>query len=324
MKIYKIKDENRYLNQGLSQLKDFEVYSLYDIIRFFDNYEFDLTTRSKQSDNPYFNLKRAVHPYHYIKQFKQPYKYIQMTMQVDKYKAFSRDKGEFSKGPGKTIAAQLRREDSIRTLVYPSHYLYFKIPYEFILDHLERIFCPTDIPKLYEAFKDVDTSIFSNIIDTFEKYDNIFTEIVETAKSKKPKWRFDVFPDMLYSMSKYGLGYPIINPSTSQIFFDGTHRLSCAPIAKIDYPILQYLAPKKNVDEPYYICTPPYFKGGKHLLLDYQIDREYIGGWFISTSLFQGFGVVHEDNRVQITQFEIFDKFVAKIAASEYDFKFEL
>lgn len=324
MKIYKIKDENNYLNGGLTQFKLFEIFSLYDIIRFFDNYEYDLTTRSDETKDPYYVLRRGGHPYNYIKKFKQPYKYINMTMKVDKYRRFDRTKGEFSKGTATNITAQLRREDSIRTLVYPSHYLYFKIPYEFIKEHMERVYCPTDLPKLYEAFEGINPSKFSNIVDTFEKYDEIYPEIFEGTKSKKHIWRFDIFPDMLYSMAKYGLGYPLINPSTDQLLFDGTHRLACAPLAKMDYPVLQYLTPHHDLSTPYYICSPPFFKGGTHALFDFQINRKYIGGWFISTSLFQSFGTVHADNRVQIDQPEIFDKFTSKLAASEYDFKFEL
>lgn len=324
MKIYKIKDENNYLNQGLSQFKLFEIFSLYDIIRFFDNYEYDLTTRSTETQDPYFVLRRGAHPYEYIQKFKQPYKYINMTMKVDTYKKFDRNKGEFSKAIAKSITAQLRREDSIRTLVYPSHYIYFKIPYEFIKENMERIFCPTDLPKLYSAFENVTIENFSSIINTFDKYDKIHLEKFNGTKSKKFIWRFDIFPDMLYSMSKYGLGYPLINPSTDQLLFDGTHRLACAPLAKIDYPVLQYIPPSADLASPYYICTPPFFKGGNHAVFDIQVGRKSIGGWFISTSLLQEFGRVHADNRVQIAQPEVFNNFTSKLAASEYDFKFEL
>lgn len=305
MELYKIEKENNYIANSLNELHLFEVYSLYQIIRYFDFHEERLVAHNFSNDRvkSSISLNASVINEGHMKPFQHLEKLLTFHIKTENFVPFDRKLGNFQFGPKGTLKnpktetfhLQLYREDMIRRLQYPSYFIYFKIPYKFLLNHLTTIICSTDLPKFFRVFKDVDCSDYGNIVHAFREGDKKYVKrelpggsvrsltgnTTQGGKAARFMWRADMFPKMLHSMAKFGYGYPAIHTGT-RILFDGSHRLASAAVVEKDYPMLLELdASGYKPDKHFYVTTPPWFDK-RHVVLRIQPDSDHIAGFFVT------------------------------------------
>lgn len=355
MQIYNIEKENNYIARSLSEIELFETYSLYQLIRYFDFHEERLVGYKFSGDKNKtdITLSSGIIQEHHTKPYQIPDKILNFSIKTENFVKFSRITGNFVYPPGqdlkkvpKTIVQNFKvyREDMIRRLSYPSYFFYFKIPWQFLNAYLKTIICKTRLSTFYKAFKGKDLTDYLTYIETYREYDmknparfedpNLKKSLTGVSTSKKApryKWRADMFPDMLYTLARFGYAYPSIQTG-DKILFDGSHRLSCAPVVKKDYPVLLELAPHNYTPgTPYWVVSPAWFTGGAHIALEIDPPRNWIGGMFIQKADADKY-LAYKDT-TEFPKGTIFSyknkpnliKYLNKLISSrDYDFKFQL
>jgi hypothetical protein len=354
MEVYKIQEKNPFMADSLNEFKEFEIYSLYQIIRYFDFHEERLLTYPFEGKMGRAGVSLGgdvIHEAH-LKPFRKQDKRINFRLKMNDFNKFDRTQGNFKvdsndvKGAG-YLAFNLYREDLIRRLKYPSYYVYFKIPYQFIRNQLKTIICKTDLHSFYKLFDQIDATDYNQIVDGFRVGDIKFPskiiekkaktltggESLKTMKAPRFKWRADMFPDMLHTVSTFGYAYPTIQTGTTMLF-DGSHRLSVAPVAKLDYPVLLELDPKTYEEgAPIIVDTPGWFSGNRHLSLIINSKENYVGGFLLDPRDAAKYFAYKEDSNSEFPSFTkygyknrpAYEKFILKKAETTgYDFKWEL
>lgn len=303
METYKIQEENHFLDKGLPELELFKHYSLYQLIKYFDFYEERLITAESLQDPDVIapvTVTSSLKNDPSTSRFGLKWKHIMWKIKIKDYVYFDRVKGNFvfakEYESDSTIRVDLHREDFIRELQYPSHYIYIKIPHKFLKNHLSTNIGNPDLQTFYKVFNKVNCNNFTNIVSTFQKNDIKNREklnpygrgkakpnllgINPNQKMPRYKWRADMFPDMIHSMSKFGYGYPVIIADKNNALLDGSHRMSVAPVVHKDLPVLLNLQQSENYDTgtPIYYITPAWFRS-RHLVLEIVRGRKFIGGY---------------------------------------------
>lgn len=302
METYKIQQENHFIDKGLPELELFKHYSLYQIIKFFDFYEERLVCAESLQD-PLITSPITITSQHRNDpstfRFGLKWKTLTWNILIKDFIKFNRNKGNFVFGKDYSDSMihkiPLHREDFIRELKYPSHYIYIKLPHLFLRNHLSTNIGNPHLETFYKVFSKVNCNSYKNIINTFQKNDIKNREKINPYGRDKPKpnllgassnqklpryrWRADMFPDMLYSVTKYGYGYPVIVSDKNNTLLDGSHRLSVAPIAKKDLPLLLNLQQVDHFSskQPIHYITPAWFRH-RHLVLDIARNRNFIYG----------------------------------------------
>lgn len=362
METYKIQQENHFLDQGLPELELYKHYSLYQLIRYFDFYEERLVT-AESLQHPELiapvTVTSAIKNDPSSRRFGLKWKYLIWKILVKNWVKFDRAKGNFvfekEYENDSTIQVNLAREDFIRELDYPSHYIYIKIPHQFLKNHLSTNIGNPNLDTFYKAFSKVNCNNFSSIVSTFQKTDIKNREKINPYGRNKPKpnllgidpgqklprykWRSDMFPDMIHSISKYGYGYPVIIAAKNNALLDGSHRMSVAPVVKKDLPVLLNLQESEHFDTgtPIHYITPGWFRS-RHLVLEVTRGKKYTGGYLLSSEELsdyitylpeQGNGSEPDRTFYNIDQNPVgkvpFPKYMKKLnKVRGFDFKFEL
>ena len=334
MKIYKYQNTNNFIDNGLSEFKLFNYYDSPRISRYFDYYEQRLidSSRFEMPIIPQildYNLNE-------LNQYNLKSQYIDITIRPSQKfyldqtwkDRFSLQKRQKTSLECEFLAIHLRREDHIRRLEYPSIYVYLNIPHEFLLDNLTTHIGNADLRKVYKELENVDLDDFIEILKAFKSGDDKYGKELKQIRDNHPpkevyKWRWDVYPDMINSVYKFGYGYPVMNGNTRLVLFDGSHRLATSPIVKKDYPILQQMPLDyvRGKDRSIFIATPPYFNSNQIAIFEIDIDRKNIGGWFVHKDVID-FGRVSEDNNLFVLEPVKNSRILKRIKSLTYDFKF--
>src|SRR6056300_991783 len=97
MEVYKIQEKNPFMANSLSEFKEFEIYSLYQIIRFFDFHEERLLTYSFNGEVGRAAVSLGgdiIHESH-IKPFRKQNKRINFRLKMQNFNKFDRTQGNF-------------------------------------------------------------------------------------------------------------------------------------------------------------------------------------------------------------------------------------
>lgn len=329
MKTYRNLHTNQYIANGLPEFADYKIYTHLEVIEYFNNYQKHIAS-SKLRHEASADISFKAHPEKKHHTIYKKFPENELKYPVDVNKKFSRSEGIFKETKGSWRTTRIVREDLIRNYKNPSYFFYFKIPYKFLQDYLVSNLCKTDLPKFYKVFKDVDLNKYSNIVTAFEHGDKVYPEeqvlnkpggVVHTRK----EWRIDMFPDMLYTMNVYGLGYPIINNNHHTLLYDGSHRLSCCPLTKTDYPVLQYCNAKDLQNNKAYLLTPKFFKNNTHLLLEVDIKQKATHGWLVANDLIEPYLKIksNTEHSLVVTDRLNLDKVINKVTETPYEFRFK-
>lgn len=310
MKEYSIQDTNDFMFNTLSEFKNFQLYSgmqVYDILEK-NLYEFP----KYQTDNLKLSLKK----------YRIPITTPKGTKPYSKFHIYLKDKTcpqvwhnpkspkEFSvkAKPGYTpdqgFSTYLNCESHIRNLKTNNFYLYVKFPYQFLRDHIGANVALADTQKYYSAIDTVDELSVRSIIDMHDKYDEIYPEKITyegKSQSKPPyffKWRRDMFPYMIYSLSKYGYYNPIMSSKTQVLFYGGTHRLTCGPAVKRDVPYLILLGERFKKQSDLSFITPKIMVGGKEMFFNIDLNRTCINGWYIEEERLRSSNKFHRNDEL--------------------------
>lgn len=296
---YKIRDTNDFMFGTLPQFKNFEVYTgmeIYDILE--DNidilpmYKTKNLSISKQEYSVPTKLPKGFSKY---KKFS-----LALKNKLDKRVWFNpssikqyslTEKPNYRTEQG--FSTTLIAEHYIRSIKTSNLFLFLKIPYEFLRDHLQYNVALANVQQYYQAIDTIEEITVENLIKMQDEYDLIFpdkiayTGLNENKSSHSFIWRRDMFPYMVYSLSKYGYYNPIISTKQQVAFFGGTHRLTCGPAVKRDVPYL-FLLPEalKNYEVLHFI-TPPCMLGGQEMLLRICMYKKTVEGWYIQEEQFK-------------------------------------
>ena len=320
MKIYRYQNTNNFLAGGLSELKLFHYYDSPRLVRYFDHYQQQLVDSScfEMPVNP------ALGDYspNELQQYNLKNQYFEITIRpsvpfysdsnlTDKYNL---EKRQDTSLECQFLSYTFRREDHIRTIEYPSIFVYLNIPYEFLRDNLSTQKRGADLNKVYNELQDVDLSDFVAVLKAFSRGDKKYGE--------ESNWRTGVAPDMITTADKFGFGYPVMNGDIQMALFNGSHRLSVSPLVSRDFPLLQVMPReyKRGKDRSFFITTPPYFNDNQMALIEIDIDRKTVGGWFIHKSN-ADFGHIKDTNYI-VTQPVKDSRILKRVKSLSYDFKF--
>lgn len=178
-------------------------------------------------------------------------------------------------------------EDNIRQFYGTDIFLYINFPVQFFREYLERIICNTQLRYFYDAIDKLEDFSIKGLIDFFNHYDKVHTDIAEyngKSQSKPPffyRWRRDLFLPMLYSIKELGYYNPVITKKLGSLFFDGSHRLGVGTALGYDYPLFVPLDSKLKVEDGVYVgSTPGMFLGESALLLEFDVNTKCIKGWW--------------------------------------------
>lgn len=299
MKVYKIQDKNDFMFGTLPQFKNFEVYTgmeVYDIlednIHLLPNFKTkNLTIRKKDYPIP-ISVPKGFSKYRKL--------HLTLTNKLDKevwFNPSSPKQYSLTKKPGyrKEIgfATYLNSEHYIRSMKTNNLYLYFKIPYEFLREHLGYNIAFANIQQYYKAIDTLEEITVTSLIEMQDEYDEIYPDTIAYegfSTSKAPYsyiWRRDMFPYMVYTLHKYGYYNPIMATKQNVMFFGGTHRLACGPAVKRDVPML-ILLPEVAKQRDYHLAvTPACMIEGQEMLFKIYLYEKKIEGWYIHEEEFK-------------------------------------
>lgn len=299
MKEYKVRDKNDFMFGTLPQFKNFEVYTgmeIYDILE--DN--INVLPKFKDRNLSIYKREYSI-PIPVPKGFSK-YKKFHLALQnkLDEdvwFDPSSPKQYSLVEKPGyrreQGFSTYLNSEHYIRSMKTSNLYLYLKIPYEFLREHLGYNVALANVQQYYQAIDTLDEITIPNIVKMQDEYDEIFPETIKyrgLSTVKAPysyAWRRDMFPYMIYTLHKYGYYNPVMSSKQHVMFFGGTHRLACGPAVKRDVPYLLLLQENPKQREYELAVTPPCMIGGREMLLKVYIHQKKVEGWYIHEDEFR-------------------------------------
>ena len=299
MKEYKFKDKNDFIFGTLPQFRNFEVYTgmeVYDILE--DN--IDILPKYKDRNISIFKKEYSV-PIPVPKGFKKYRKFhLSLSNRLDEevwFNPSSPKQHSLTQKPGyrreKGFHTYLNSEHYIRSMKTSNLYLYLKIPYEFLRDHLGYNVALANVQQYYQAIDTLEEITIPNIVKMQDEYDEVFPDTIKYEGHSTVKapysyiWRRDMFPYMVYTLYKYGYYNPVMSAKQNVVFFGGTHRLACGPAVKRDVPYLVLLQENRKNPEYELAVTPPCMVDGKEMLLKIHLYEKKIEGWYIKEEQFK-------------------------------------
>ena len=292
MKTYKISDKNHFLFKSLDVFKNFELYSgleIYDtleknknVIKYtevknlrFEEIPYDVPiTRDNRGKITYRKTKL------HTKEYDQPFLYHKPTdmncYSLDEKPGYKRIQG---------FSSSYVNETYIRSIDTEDFYVYIQLPYRFLREHIGANIANADVQKYFKAIDTLKKITVENLIRMHSEFDEVYPEVSPfTTKQKSEKipiWRKDIFPYMVYTLSKYGFYNPIILNKAESIFKDGSHRLTCGAAVKRDVPVLLKILRKDlQYGRSSYVTAPVMLHNRLMLFQVCLIDRE-VRGWYI-------------------------------------------
>lgn len=328
MKEYFFQKNSNFINKGFSELKRFNFVNSFDLYNYLLNQEFNL--KDSKSEDYFTFYERVDAEQNWLKGYGQSRQVCRLRVKTDctasltskfTYKAVQNNQSH--------IESDIFREDTIRSMYSPSLFLYLCIPHKFLLDNLSTNLDYTDLQLFYREFKKVNLNSFKNIIENVEKLDRKYPLKTIIPGQTEPKtedffkWRSGIMFNMLYSVFKVGFAYPLINTPVSSIMFDGTHRLSIAPLVEKDYPVLLRIQPGE-VKKNFYYITPNIFKDNKCSLLVIDTEAKTVKIKLLSLEETVAFTKINKCDKtiknIEIKDYIEFEKFLTEINNSEFDF----
>lgn len=267
MKEYFFQKHSNFINGGFKELRLFDFVNTFNLYNYLIAQEENLKNISQPE---YYTTYSTVEvEQNWMRKYNQTRQLCTLRVKTDCTASFTSKftYSIFNDKPS-TIESVIFREDTIRSIYSPSVYLYLTIPHAFLLENLKTNLDYTDLQIFYSEFKQINLNSFKSIVNTVSELDFKYPDKTVIPGQSVPKtddyfkWRSGILLNMLYTVYKVGFGYPLINTSTSCMFFDGTHRLSICPVVKKDYPVLLRI-PIEETNNIFYYITPNVFVDNK-------------------------------------------------------------
>ena len=296
MKIYKIEDNNTpFINKEAFDFKSFDVTSGISVIHSVENnikYVENSNIGGWMVHKSMFGWPK--HDVYESLKIKMPVLSLYKTDNPEVYYTNGANPQEYSKikrDNDDTLHDYFQinciSENYIRQFYGTDTFMYVNFPVQFFRDYLERIICNTQMQNFYQAMSTVTDFSVHSLIDTFNKYDKIYTDttVYEGANTNKPpyyyRWRRDLFLPMVYSIKQLGYFNPALTRKSGSVFFDGSHRLGVGTGLGFDYPLFIPLDKKLQIDKgKYVLSTVGVFKDETALLMEVDVNEKTIKGWW--------------------------------------------
>ncbi len=327
MKTYYYQNKNNFIYETLDELKLFDLYLHNEISHFFKKAEIDLLT----AKGPLKVFRQDVSaPLPWMEKYGVQSHGIRFSEMLP-YKPLRVNTTEYTidyERPG-PLEFTIIREDHIRNLYTPAIYLYVNIPYTFIKNNMTSNLDHADLKKYYRVFNNFPDADLKRIVHLWREGDTRYTEKVTFKENqpKVPKWRVGMFCYMHYTVSKFGYGYPVMLNDSTQLFYDGSHRLCKSAAVQRDYPLLIGINPhSKIIDDNLLAITPPWFKNNQIALFSINYKNKDIHGWFLdkeTTRKFTDIKIPWNQKPGHITDSEYLKKLFYKLEEKPSDFNFK-